>query len=271
MRYMKPYIVRLGTSWYNYQGWVDRGLWVNTVFTHKLPSVYITSITMSTDIQDSPSGTQIQVCLVQLLLHHDTLYILRLQVYSPVMNVIDQKQTPTEPSTGAPELAAAVDELLDQLQHKFDGVSTEIFGKRMPPLSLYFLVMLTDWHDYSWRYESTARWARSFVGWSTGGCGSVQVVTLHSLGIMTMHSTVSADLRVDCMSWALCNEGLVWYRFLHIHRLCFNHMALQPRNRDIHARRIISTLCDASNPNDNTARYRSMSVFNLPIINFIQR
>ncbi|KUL81495.1 hypothetical protein ZTR_09706 [Talaromyces verruculosus] len=52
---------------------------------------------MSTDIKDSPSGAQIQ--------------------------------TPTDPSTGAPELAAAVDELLDQLQHKFDGVSTEIFGK----------------------------------------------------------------------------------------------------------------------------------------------
>jgi hypothetical protein len=52
--------------------------------------------------------------------------------------VIEPKQTPTDPSTGAPELAAAVDELLDQLQHKFDGVSTEIFGKRMSPPILFY-------------------------------------------------------------------------------------------------------------------------------------
>jgi len=31
--------------------------------------------------------------------------------------------------SGTQELAAAVDDLLDQLQHKFDSVSTEIFGK----------------------------------------------------------------------------------------------------------------------------------------------
>lgn len=53
-------------------------------------------------------------------------------------------QTPAEPSTGAPELAAAVDELLDQLQHKFDGVSTEIFGKRESSPFLY-LVYLLPW------------------------------------------------------------------------------------------------------------------------------
>ncbi|KAL1966791.1 hypothetical protein VTN77DRAFT_3756 [Rasamsonia byssochlamydoides] len=42
-------------------------------------------------------------------------------------------QTASSPSadggSGAQELAAAVDDLLDQLQHKFDKVSTEIFGK----------------------------------------------------------------------------------------------------------------------------------------------
>ncbi|KKA18635.1 hypothetical protein T310_7405 [Rasamsonia emersonii CBS 393.64] len=37
--------------------------------------------------------------------------------------------TPTDTGAGAQELAAAVDDLLDQLQHKFDKVSTEIFGK----------------------------------------------------------------------------------------------------------------------------------------------
>ncbi|RAH45789.1 heat shock factor-binding 1 family protein [Aspergillus brunneoviolaceus CBS 621.78] len=44
-------------------------------------------------------------------------------------------QTPPTTSTPTPapeiqsELNAAVDDLLDQLQHKFDGVSREIFGK----------------------------------------------------------------------------------------------------------------------------------------------
>ncbi|PYI27057.1 hypothetical protein BP00DRAFT_450629, partial [Aspergillus indologenus CBS 114.80] len=41
--------------------------------------------------------------------------------------------TTTTTTTPAPEpqseLNAAVDDLLDQLQHKFDGVSREIFGK----------------------------------------------------------------------------------------------------------------------------------------------
>ncbi|KAJ9204057.1 hypothetical protein DTO166G4_8825 [Paecilomyces variotii] len=32
-------------------------------------------------------------------------------------------------ASGSQELAAAVDDLLDQLQHKFDNVSSEIFGK----------------------------------------------------------------------------------------------------------------------------------------------
>ncbi|KAL1852965.1 hypothetical protein Plec18170_005547 [Paecilomyces lecythidis] len=32
-------------------------------------------------------------------------------------------------ASGSQELAAAVDDLLDQLQHKFDNVSNEIFGK----------------------------------------------------------------------------------------------------------------------------------------------
>ncbi|KAH8696204.1 heat shock factor binding protein 1-domain-containing protein [Talaromyces proteolyticus] len=40
-----------------------------------------------------------------------------------------QSQTPSSENSTAPELAAAVDELLDQLQHKFDNVSTEIYGK----------------------------------------------------------------------------------------------------------------------------------------------
>lgn len=43
---------------------------------------------------------------------------------------INQTPEPTTGTTGTTELAAAVDELLDQLQHKFDGVSSEIFGKR---------------------------------------------------------------------------------------------------------------------------------------------
>ncbi|QKX59272.1 uncharacterized protein TRUGW13939_06404 [Talaromyces rugulosus] len=40
-----------------------------------------------------------------------------------------QPQTQSTESSAAPELAAAVDELLDQLQNKFDNVSTEVFGK----------------------------------------------------------------------------------------------------------------------------------------------
>lgn len=40
-----------------------------------------------------------------------------------------KKKTPADGGSGAHELAAAVDDLLDQLQHKFDKVSTEIFGK----------------------------------------------------------------------------------------------------------------------------------------------
>lgn len=39
-----------------------------------------------------------------------------------------QTTAPETPS-GSQELAAAVDDLLDQLQHKFDNVSTDIFGK----------------------------------------------------------------------------------------------------------------------------------------------
>ncbi|KAL1976092.1 hypothetical protein VTN31DRAFT_4484 [Thermomyces dupontii] len=35
----------------------------------------------------------------------------------------------TDTSSGTQELAAAVDDLLDQLQHKFDSVSNEILGK----------------------------------------------------------------------------------------------------------------------------------------------
>ncbi|KAJ9301520.1 hypothetical protein DTO271G3_1655 [Paecilomyces variotii] len=37
--------------------------------------------------------------------------------------------TSTTDASGSQELAAAVDDLLDQLQHKFDNVSSEIFGK----------------------------------------------------------------------------------------------------------------------------------------------
>ena len=42
------------------RSWIGRGLWVNSVFNHKLRSIY-KSVTMSTDIKDSPSGAQIQV------------------------------------------------------------------------------------------------------------------------------------------------------------------------------------------------------------------
>ncbi|KAK2767005.1 hypothetical protein FQN54_006322 [Arachnomyces sp. PD_36] len=40
-----------------------------------------------------------------------------------------QSQNSESAGTGTHELAMAVDDLLDQLQHKFDGVSSEIFGK----------------------------------------------------------------------------------------------------------------------------------------------
>jgi hypothetical protein len=54
----------------------------------------------------------------------------------------DTTQPPSE-DTGAQQLAAAVDDLIDQLQGKFDTVSKEIFGKCQliaPPCFLGYLM-----------------------------------------------------------------------------------------------------------------------------------
>ncbi|OKL61472.1 hypothetical protein UA08_03496 [Talaromyces atroroseus] len=48
---------------------------------------------------------------------------------SPGGDAESQLLKPQSASESSTELAAAVDDLLDQLQHKFDGVSSEIFGK----------------------------------------------------------------------------------------------------------------------------------------------
>jgi hypothetical protein len=53
------------------------------------------------------------------------------------------KQTQSTEGSAAPELAAAVDELLDQLQNKFDNVSTEVFGKCMLLTFLFFSFFLS--------------------------------------------------------------------------------------------------------------------------------
>lgn len=45
----------------------------------------------------------------------------------------------TDTSSGTQELAAAVDDLLDQLQHKFDSVSNEILGKRKYTHNVYIV------------------------------------------------------------------------------------------------------------------------------------
>ncbi|PWY84964.1 hypothetical protein BO70DRAFT_428551 [Aspergillus heteromorphus CBS 117.55] len=51
---------------------------------------------------------------------------------SPLATITDSVTAPTT-STQTPDpqnqFTAAVDDLLDQLQHKFDGVSREMFGK----------------------------------------------------------------------------------------------------------------------------------------------
>ena len=145
MSYMKPYIVFLETSWYYCSSWLDSGEWWQQEFWSQAPiSIYHINHNVNGHQRLPIRGSNTGMLSITPWHSHESYTG---QYPSLLMNGNWTKmQTSTDPSTGAPELAAAVDELLDQLQHKFDGVSTEIFGKRMsPPLPSHsFLFLKTD-------------------------------------------------------------------------------------------------------------------------------